>query len=186
MNKLILFLSAICMTVTAMAKTPQETKQLEQAVQLLTEVSAEQASFQVAPHANLKEMIKELALTTGEVELEEDFEKYFSEDNSGAWNPDSMDWSIASLMEAQSYVVGKIPELVKFRKEQEGVDTTGMAEEMLVKTQEAFALLKQMKSVKYGVAPMGGEQCGVVFPAILVIDTETGTIHSISMDSSGC
>lgn len=186
MKKVFLFLTATVMTVSAMAKTSQENKPLEKAIQLLTEISEEQSSFQVTPDTDVRQMIKELALSTGYVELPEDFDAYYSENNSEAWYADSMAWSSASVDEAESYISEKIPELVEFRKEQLGHDITGLEQSMRTKTKQAFAILRSLKSVKYGAVPMGGVQCGVRFPALLVIDTETGKIKSISMDGSGC
>ncbi|KYG70232.1 hypothetical protein AZI85_13875 [Bdellovibrio bacteriovorus] len=182
MKKLIL-IASLAFSFTANAKSKSIEERINYAATLLAEVAEGSQTYTVAPNKDPKAMILELALQTGYVESVEEFEEHWAEDGS-AWETDGMTWGPETWGGASDYIRGQL-ELRLEEGEQTQEDKIKFAEQIL-KVNRAEFILRSIKSVKYGVAPIGAVQCGVTFSSLLIIDTENGKIHQIDMEGSGC
>ncbi|MFN7728722.1 MAG: hypothetical protein ACK5P7_06175 [Bdellovibrio sp.] len=84
----------------------------------------------------------------------------------------------------ESYIEGALETALE-EGDQTDADKIKFAEGML-KTKRAFQVLRSIKSVRYGVSPKGAVQCGVIFPSLMIIDTQNRVMHEIVMEGSGC
>lgn len=182
MKTLLLTLTFLAST-SAFAKAPSIQERIAYAANILASISEGSNEYTVKPNQDSKKMILELALHEGMVESEQEFNDSWSEDGS-AWEADGATWGPEDANGARSYIEGALDQNLE-NSENSDADKIKFADGM-TKTKQAFNILRSIKSVKFGVAPMGAVQCGVTFSSLLILDTENGKIHQIIMEGSGC
>lgn len=161
----------------------KESKRIKFAVSLLTSISESSDTYKVKP-GTVKEMMYALALKEGRVESEKEFNDNWVGDSGDAWGADNMNWGSENAAGAKSYITSALEQALE-DSEQTDADKIKFAEGMQ-KAKQAFGILRSIKSVVYGVAPMGAVQCGVTFSSLMIIDSETGEMYQIIMEGSGC
>ncbi|MES2854727.1 MAG: hypothetical protein V4692_02635 [Bdellovibrionota bacterium] len=116
--------------------------------------------IQVKPASPLK-MLKEMSEeATGD----------FNWDPESAMEPDSSAWGFTTMAVASGWI-----ESVEDAYTKEQVADYKKAVRSLIGT-----------GVVFGVSPTGAAQCGIRFPALLLIDTKAGKIYEIALEGSGC
>lgn len=188
MKKIILFTSLI-LSMTFTAEARPLTERIQYAVEILSSVTEDSGTFKVKPNKDPKQMLLELALEKGEVESVEDFEHRWVGHDGSAWDADSLHWGLTNLSGAEDYVTTVLEQRLEEGLEYDEANPKKLKMEFaenMMKKKRAFELLGTIKSVKFGVAPMGAVQCGVTFSSLLIIDTESGEMHQIVMEGSGC
>lgn len=181
MKNLLILISLVLVSQVSHAQSIS--KRIAAAAEILASISEGSDTYTVKADAP-KAMLLELGLNEGLVDSEEDFEANWKGTSGDAWEADSMNWGLENLSGAQSYITSNLEQALD-NGDQTDADKVKYADGML-KVKKAFNILKSIKSVKYGVAPIGAVQCGVRFPALLILDTENGKIHKITMEGSGC
>ncbi|XGC79721.1 hypothetical protein ACES2L_10310 [Bdellovibrio bacteriovorus] len=182
MKKLI-FVISFALALSANAANKEIEKRISFATDLLASLAEGSETYSVTPNKDPKVMIKELALKEELVESDSDFEAHWTI-GSEAWATDSLLWGLDNMMGGIEYVKVVLFQTLE-ESERTDADKIKYADAML-KVERAEQILRSIKSVKYGVAPMGAVQCGVTFQSLLIIDTENGKIHNIVMEGSGC
>ncbi len=182
--KTLMFTLILLLSASSFAKSDYNSRTIEQAVAQLSQIAQETRVTQVQPSTDVKGMVREFALAAGEVESAEEFEASWQGDNAAAWQGDSTNWGSSDLKGASEYVLSVLEQNLEY-SEQTTEDKVAFSEAYL-KAQNAFSLLRHIKTVKYGVGPVGAVQCGFQFAALLVIDSETGKVYTIIMEGSGC
>lgn len=181
--KNLILIASLVFSFTANAKSKSLEERINYAVTLLAEVAEGSQTHTVAPNKDPKVMIRELAMQTDYFESVEEFEQRWAEDGS-AWETDGMTWGPETLAGGFGHIRGQL-EFRLEESEQTQEDKIKFADDTL-KVNRAEFILRSIRSVKYGVAPIGAVQCGVTFSSLLIIDTENGKIHQIDMEGSGC
>lgn len=183
MKHLILALTLFVST-SAFAKNKDIENRVRYAANVLASIAEGSQEFKVTPNSDAKKMLFELGTNEGMIESQEDFNEHWDAKASDAWGADEMLWAEETHSGAYSYVENAL-EVALEESEQTAADKVKFADGTL-KLNKAFNVLRSIKSVKYGVAPMGAVQCGVTFPSLMILDTENGIIHQIVMEGSGC
>lgn len=167
------------------AKAGSYSERIAYATKLLSEVTENSASYQVKPNSSAKEMLFELGLQLESFSTKEDFEELFKTDSNEAWEFDSSSWGEESIDGAKSYVDFNLKQRF-VEGEQTDANKTKYADHVLI-SDRAFEILKNVRTVKFGISPTGAVQCGIQFAALLILDLETGKIYEIIMEPfSGC
>ncbi|WII73719.1 hypothetical protein QJS83_07500 [Bdellovibrio sp. 22V] len=182
--KTMIFVLSLLASTSVFAKNKGIEDRIRFAANLLAETAQGSQEYKVTPQADTKKMLLEFALQEGSIESEEDFEANWTTNTYELWGADGMMWGLETAGGAYGYVSNAL-EVALEEGEQTDKDKITFADGML-KLNRAFQILRSIKSVKYGVAPMGAVQCGVTFPSLLIMDTENGVIHQIIMEGSGC
>jgi hypothetical protein len=128
---------------------------------------------EVTPASPLN-MMKEYAIS----EYEESGDD-FNYDPEQALDPDSTAWGIIKMSQAISWVQSS--QYLNQTSEGEEIKNSPTAK-------KAGNLIRSLvgTGVVFGAAPHGAVQCGVTFPALLLIDTKSGVIYSFNTEDSGC
>lgn len=179
-----MFTLTLLLSTSSFAKSDYNSRTIEHAVAQLSQIAKESHVTQVQPSADVKAMVREFALAAGQIESEENFEASWQGNSAAAWQGDSTNWGSSDLKGASEYVISVLEQNLE-DSEQTTEDKLAFADAYL-KAQNAFSLLRHIKTVKYGVGPVGAVQCGFQFAALLVIDSETGKVYTIIMEDSGC
>ena len=169
--------------VTSANAGEKQSSRIKYAVSLLSKISEGGSNYKVKP-GSVKEMMKSLALSEGSVESVKEFEDAWVGDSSDAWGADNMNWGTDTSSGASSYVLNSLAERLD-SGENTDADKIKFADDPKL-ARQAFAILRSIKQVAYGVAPMGAVQCGVTFSSLMILDTETGEIYQVIMEGSGC
>jgi len=176
-------LLAFFVAVDASAKNIKVEQKVAQVATALEQVATGVEVLEFTPGLSVHDALLEIALKSGYSEDVEEFESNWM-GNGDAWGADEMDWGSEALEGAQDYISGNI----KYYHE-EGYDEDETEEQYQAKlaiASKAFAVLKGLPTVKYGVAPMGAIQCGVTLAALIILDIENGKAYKITMESGGC
>jgi hypothetical protein len=179
MKKIALFMSLI-ISISAFAAPRSIEERIRHAAEILGTSADTVQEYSVTPNADAKQMMNELANQQGE----EDFESNWVTDSSDMWEVDTSSWGQETRDGAYRYIAGFLENNLE-ESEKTPEDKVQFADGIL-QLNKAFNILDSIRSVKYGVAPLGAVQCGTRFPALLIIDTENGKIHQITMEGSGC
>ncbi|MEK2645975.1 hypothetical protein [Bdellovibrio sp. BCCA] len=183
MKHLVIVLSLLVST-SAFAKNQDIEKRIRYAADLLASVAEGSQEFKVTPGSDVKKILFELATNEGMVDDQKDFDDHWEATPKNAWGVDEMLWAEEDRGGAYSYIESGLENTLE-GSEQTDQDKIKFADGTL-KLNKAFNVLRSIKSVKYGVAPMGAVQCGVTFPSLMILDTENGVVHQIIMEGSGC
>ena len=183
MKHFVLILTMLVST-SVFAKNADIQRRIDSAAAILADIAHGSETFTVAPSTDAKAMMRELAIKNDMVESAEDFEAQWTDKSNDAWGADEMLWALDTSAGAYSYISSALESDLEI-SERTDKDKMTYANGILA-LKKAFGILNSIKSVKYGVAPIGAVQCGVTFPALLIIDTENGKVHQITMESSGC
>ncbi len=120
--------------------------------------------------SSVKEMIKEYYL---EVDGEELTDEYFDGSNSNSPDIDDVVWGTFSMKQALDFVSSHGDE--DFASE----ETPSKAELYKI---NGHILNMRATGVEFGfTSNTGGNVCGVSFPGLLIIDTETKTIYDVTL-----
>jgi len=157
--------------VSTLAFADVDSKKIKSVADQLTEYTASAKEFKVKPASPLF-MMKELALK------QLDFSD-FEYDVESSMQTDAGTWGLIKMADAISWVAGS---------DYLNYDELG---EEIKNSPKAKAAAKLMRSlygsgVVFGAAPIGAVQCGVTFPALLLIDSKSGMIYSFETEGSGC
>jgi hypothetical protein len=181
--KHLILIATLFLSLTASAKAPSIAERIAAAADLIATFAEGSNTHKVTP-GEAKDMLREFALGEGIVDDEADFESRWVGDSGDAWEVDSTNWGLEDAAGAKNYIEGAL-ETKLAESEQTDADKVKYADGML-KTKQAFQVLRSIKSVRYGVSPTGAVQCGVTFPSLMIIDTQNGVMHEIIMEGSGC
>ncbi len=189
-----LSLSALSASAAVAKAQSKDSKRIEYAATLLSSASDSMTSEQVSPtkDSDSKEILKKVATDIQGIEAEE-FADYYEAEPADAWGADSMMYASASLADAMSYVTDFVLEsldAIDSENDKEEADKQKLKlANALISIQKAEPILKDLqkyKKVSFGIAPMGAVQCGVTFPALLIMDGTEGLVYVISNEGSGC
>jgi hypothetical protein len=183
MKKLALILSLIASTNSAFAAQKTDSERILFAVNILTTIAEQSSEYNVAPNADAKKMLQELAVVTGETPAE-DFDSYWTTDDYEMWEADAMAWGETDSEGAKGYFEGVLDTNLS-ESEKTTEDKIRYADGK-IQMERAFSVLNDIRTVKYGVAPMGAVQCGVTFPSLMILDTTSGKVYQLIMEGSGC
>jgi hypothetical protein len=176
-----IFIGVTLMSFSAFS-SEKDSKRIKFAVSLLSSISEGGSTFKVKP-GTVKQMLLQLAMNE-QGEDEKEFNDSWLGDNDDAWGADTSSWGSTDVVEGKSYVVSALEQALE-DGEQTDANKIKFAEGMQ-KAKQAFAILRSIKTVQYGLAPMGAVQCGVTFASLMIMDSETGEIYQIIMEGSGC
>lgn len=183
MNQLFLT-TCLVFSFTFSAQAGTVSERIRLAAEILGGIAEESQTFQVQPQQDPKAMLLEFALKEKLVESKEDFESNWVGDQDEAWGGDSMLWGVDDLLGAEDYVVRNLEQRLE-EGEQTDQDKIKYADAML-EAKRAISILRPIKSVRFGVIPTGAVQCGFTFASLLIIDMQSGEMHQIVMEGSGC
>jgi hypothetical protein len=148
-----------------------DSKKIKAVASKLGALMASSKDYKVKPASPL-EMMKEVAK-----QLQYDD---FSYDADTATEADSSSWGIIKMASAISWVANA--EYLNIDSE------TGNEIPNSPKAKKAADLVKSLygTGVIFGAGPFGAVQCGVTFPALMLIDTKAGVIYTFDTEGSGC
>lgn len=161
----------------------KDSEGIKSAFTILQKIANSTNNYKVKPGTE-KEMLMRLALKEKYSESVEEFNESWVGDKNSAWEADSSSWGSTNVEAAYSYVTTVLDDYLD-RSNRKDADKIKFANKMR-DANRAFAILRAIKTVRYGVAPLGAVQCGVTFAALMILDTETGDIYQIDMEDSGC
>lgn len=180
------FLSVVLLfSVQSFARPAASANSVQEAIRLLAGASVSSETFRVSSGKDAKQMMLELALQEEIVEDEQDFESSWQENVNDAWEPDSTNWALETLEGARDYVEFALRSEYERSADPSEIETRAF-KASLEKSKQAFEILKAARGISFGVGPMGAVQCGVRFGSLLILDKESGEVHNIIGESSGC
>lgn len=183
MKKMIL-MSLVFLSTTAFAGNKNIEQRISYAAKLLAEMAEGSQTYTAQQGLDAKSLMKEIALKEQMTETEEDFESNWVNEVGTAWGADEMLFGLESLPGAISYIKTNLEDRLE-QSEKTDADKIKFADDY-TKANQAFEILRSIKSIKFGIIPTGAVQCGVTFPSLLILDTENGQAHQITMEGSGC
>lgn len=137
----------------------------------------------VKPTKSVKAALLELAIKESGLD-EEGFNSNWVEDPD-AWEPDSSNYSETTMKAAYAHIF-KLDDDYKSSLNDAGNEKAKIKIESALKKGKAAFKRLMNTGVMFGVAPFGGVQCGVQFPALAIIDPHTGKIFLFAKDGTGC
>ena len=168
MNRL---LSITLAFVSSLALANVDSEKIKYVAQELANYTSSSNEYKVKP-ASAMEMMKELSF--GELQMD-DF--YYDEESS--IDVDSSAWGIISFKIAISWI-----QYSQFLSQDENGNEVKNSPESI----KAAALIESLDGTGaiFGAGPFGAVQCGITFPAFLIMDTKKGIIYSFETEGSGC